>query len=89
MGWWADSDGYVPIYGACYPGVELGSYSAYSTGGVVYGTIYINDCALRRLGAGPYDRQQVIAHEMGHAQGLPDSSDPNSYMYWYYTITGT
>ncbi len=88
-GWWVDSDGHVPIYSACYPGVELGYYEAYTEGNVVYGTIYINDCALARLGAGPYDRQQVIAHEMGHARGLAHSPAPNSYMYWWYDITGT
>jgi hypothetical protein len=88
-GGWADSDGYVPVYSACYPGVELGYYHWYYDGYAVYGTVYINDCALARLGAGPYDRQRVIAHEMGHAWGLPHSLDPNSYMYWYYEITGT
>jgi len=88
-GWWVDSDGYVPVYSACYPGVELGYYDAYYDGYAVYGTIYINDCALQRLGAGPYDREQIIAHEMGHARGLPHSPDPNSYMYWWYDITGT
>ena len=89
VGWWADSDGYVPVYSACYPGVELAYYDVYYDGYAVYGTIYINDCALARLGAGPYDRQRTIAHEMGHAQGLPHSPDPNSLMYWWYDITGT
>ncbi len=84
-----DSDGHVPVYSACYPGVELGYYSYYYNGYAVYGTIYINDCALARLGAGPYDRQRVIDHEMGHAWGLPHSPDPGSYMYPYYTVTGT
>jgi hypothetical protein len=88
-GGWADSDGYVPVYSACYPGVELGYYEAYYDGYAVYGTVYVNDCALARLGAGPYDRQRVIDHEMGHARGLPDSADPNSIMYWYYEVTGT
>jgi hypothetical protein len=85
----ADSDGHVPVYSACYPGVELGYYSWYSDGYAVYGTIHINDCALARLGAGPHDRRMVVAHEMGHARGLLHSPDPNSYMYWYYDITGT
>lgn len=85
----ADSDGYVPVYSACYPGYELSSYSWYHDGYATYGAIYVNDCALERLGAGPYDRERVITHEQGHAAGLPHSSDPNSYMYPYYTITGT
>jgi hypothetical protein len=89
VNWWVDSDGHVPVYSACYPGVELGYYSAVRKGNIVYGTIYINDCALQRLGAGPYDRQQIVAHEMGHARGLAHSPDPNSYMYWRYDITGT
>ena len=88
-GSWADSDGHVPVYSACYPGVELGYYEWYYDGYAVYGTVYVNDCALARLGAGPNDRQHVIDHEMGHAGGLTHSPDPDSYMYWYYDITGT
>jgi hypothetical protein len=79
-----DSDGYVPVYSVCYSGT---GYLAYY--GTVYGTVYVDDCLLADYGAGPYDRQMIIAHEMGHARGLPHSSDPNSYMYPYYTITGT
>ncbi len=77
----------MPVYSACYPGVELYSYSWHYDGNAVYGTIYINDCALAHLVV--YDRQRVIDHEMSHAWGLIHSLDPNSYMYWYYDITGT
>jgi Matrixin len=86
---YADSDGYVPIYSVCWAGYEVGAYDWYFDGYAVYGTIYINDCALARLGAGPYDRQQVVAHELGHSRGLPHSYDPNSYMYYWLTVTGT
>ena len=90
-GGWADSDGYVPVYSVCYSGTgAFAYYSWYSDGyGNVVGTIYVDDCLLADYGAGPYDRQRVIDHEMGHARGLPDSSDPASYMYAYYTVTGT
>ena len=65
-------------------------YSYYSDGyGNVDGAVYVDDCLLADYGAGPHDRQRVIDHEMGHARGLPDSSDPSSYMYAYYTVTGT
>ena len=87
----ADSDGYVPVYGVCYSGTgAFAYYSWYSDGyGNVDGAVYVDDCLLADYGAGPYDRQRVIDHEMGHAWGLPHSSDPASYMYPYYTPTGT
>ena len=90
-GSWADSDGYVPVYSVCYSGTgALAYYSYYSDGyGNVEGAVYVDDCLLTDYGAGPHDRQRVIDHEMGHARGLPDSSDPSSYMYAYYTVTGT
>ncbi|MGI9049787.1 MAG: matrixin family metalloprotease [Rubrobacteraceae bacterium] len=84
-----DSDGYVPVYSTCFAGSEVGYYNWYSDGYTVSGTIYINDCYLQSLGAGPNDRVRVVEHEMGHAQGLPHSSDPNSVMYPVYVITGT
>ncbi len=85
----ADSDGYVPVYSTCYPGNQLGYYSWYFDGYTTYGEIYINECALQALGAGPNDRARVIEHEMGHARGLGHSSDPNSIMYPVTMITGT
>lgn len=88
-GGWVDSDGYVPVYSTCYAGYEVGSYSWYSDGYTVSGTIYVNDCALQSLGAGPNDRARVIAHEQGHAAGLPHSYDPNDIMYPVTSMTGT
>lgn len=86
---YADSDGYVPIYSVCWDGYDVGLYDWYFDGYAVYGTVYINDCALARLGAGPYDREQVVAHELGHSRGLPHSYDPYSYMYYSLNVTGT
>ncbi len=88
-GSWADSDGYVPIYSVCYATNEVGYYNYSWDAYGVYGEILINDCALDRLGAGPMDRQRVIAHELGHSRGLPHSSDPYDVMYPIFTPTGT
>ena len=60
-GWWADRDGYVPVYSACYPDVEFGCYYAYYAGYAVYGTNLHQRLRPSRLGAGTYDREQVIA----------------------------
>ncbi len=91
----ADSDGYVPVYTICLPEDPLlgdigGGYIPMDDGfGGVEGVIFVNVCALEELGAGPSDIEYVIAHEMGHAQGLPHSDDPNDLMYPAYRITGT
>ena len=84
-----DSDGYVPVYSTCYAGNQLGYYSWSFDGYATYGVIYVNDCALQALGAGPTDRQRVIDHEWGHAMGYPHSTDPASSMYPMQIITGT
>ncbi|MGH3089872.1 MAG: matrixin family metalloprotease [Rubrobacteraceae bacterium] len=85
----ADSDGYVPVYYSCWPGNEVGIYSWYYDGYSTQGTITINQCLLDSMGAGPQDYQNVIAHEMGHAQGYGHSHDPYSTMYPTVTITGS
>lgn len=85
----ADGDGYVPVYSTCYAGNQLGYYSWYFDGYTTYGTVYVNDCALQALGAGAYDRQRVIEHEMGHARGLLHSPNPYDVMYPTSEITGT
>ncbi len=91
----ADSDGYVPVYEVCLPadpslGDIGGGYVPRDDGfGGVAGVIFVNVCALAELGAGPNDIQYVIDHEMGHAQGLLHSTDPNDLMYPAYRITGT
>lgn len=90
-----DSDGYVPIYEVCLPADPLqgevgGGYFPLDDGfGGVEGIIILNTCALEALGAGPSDIEYVIAHELGHSQGLLHSDDPNSLMYPAYPITGT
>ena len=68
-----DSDGRVPVVNSCWAGNSVGIYQWYSNGYTTQGKILINNCALDRLGAGPQDRQAVVAHEQGHARGLPHS----------------
>ena len=84
----ADSDGYIPVTHSCWAGNTLGLYDWSSNGYTTWGTVVINECALDRMGAGPMDRQRVIAHERGHGRGLAHSSNPYSVMYPVYRITG-
>jgi hypothetical protein len=87
----ADTDGHIPIYSVCYSGYDYGAYYSWDSDsyGNISGAIYVDDCLLADYGAGSYDRERIIAHEWGHATGLPHSSDPSSYMYPYYAVTGT
>ncbi len=72
----------VPIYSACWSDNQTGYYHwETDASGNLNHYIEVNDCALERLGAGPQDRDRVIAHEMGHANGLPHSADPSDIMY--------
>ena len=85
----ADSDGYVPIYRDCLPN-DLGAvYVPYYDGTSIIGSIVVNECAIERLGVGPNDLALLIEHEMGHAQGLLHSDDPDDIMYPYLPVTGT
>ena len=85
----ADSDGYVPIYRACFEGDRGAVYLPYYNGSTIEGSIVLNECALQRLGVGPNDLRQLLEHEMGHARGLLHSNDPSDIMYPYQLVTGT
>ena len=84
-----DSDGYVPLYHDCLDNDMGALYVPYYDGTSIIGSIIINDCAIERFGLGSNDLQQLIAHEMGHAQGLLHTDDPDDIMYPYLYVTGT
>jgi hypothetical protein len=80
----------APVYSSCWPGDQTGYYHwEVDANGNFNHYIEINECALERLGAGPQDRERVIAHELGHAAGLSHSSDPSDTMYPVILMTGT
>ena len=80
----------TPIYSTCYDGGnEIGYYEWYDDGrGNFTDGIYLNECALDAMGAGPLDRQRVVEHELGHAYGHDHSSDPYDVMYPQMVIWG-
>lgn len=75
--------------GGQYSSEQLAYYSWTNDGYATYGTIAIDDCALDAMGAGPQDRERVLAHERGHANGLLHSDNPGDLMYPVVPITGT
>ncbi len=82
----ADSDGYVPTSYVCGSGY-VGYYSWYNDGYTTYGEIIIDPCLINSFGGGPADYDRILAHEQGHARGLPHSLDPNDVMYAYHTFS--
>ncbi|MCA1718728.1 MAG: matrixin family metalloprotease [Actinobacteria bacterium] len=80
----------TPIYNTCYElGGSVGYYEwAVDEHGNFTDAIYLDNCALDDLGAGPSDYEQVLEHEQGHAQGLSHSSAPSDTMYPEMLITG-
>ncbi len=82
--------GAIPVYSTCYElGGDVGYYEwALDGHGNYTDAIYIDECALEDLGAGPYDYERVLAHEVGHANGESHSSDPSETMYPQLQIWG-
>ena len=80
----------TPTYSTCYGlGSDVGYYEwAVDEQGNFTDAIYIDECALEDLGAGPTDYERVLDHEMGHASGLPHSSDVSDTMYPVLFIEG-
>ena len=84
-----DSAEATPVYSACYPGDEVGFYNwAYDEYGNFSDYIEMNECALDRLGAGPLDRQRVLDHELGHANGHGHSDHADDLMSPYMVMWG-
>jgi hypothetical protein len=81
----------TPISYTCYGlGGDVGYYEwAVDEQGNHTDAIYIDECALDDLGAGPTDYEKVLEHESGHAAGLPHSSDTSDTMYPVLWIEGT
>ncbi len=81
----------TPVYSTCYGlGGDVGSYEwAVDEQGNQTDAIYIDECALDDLGAGPADYEKVLEHESGHAAGLPHSLDTSDTMYPVLWIEGT
>ena len=75
--------------GGQYASEQLAVYNWYNDGFATQGTISIDDCALDAMGAGPEDRERVLAHERGHANGLLHSDNPDDLMYPVVPITGS
>ena len=80
----------TPVYSTCYGlGNEVGAYEwAVDEQGNFTDAIYIDNCALDNLGAGPTDYERVLEHETGHAAGLPHSSDTSDTMYPVLLVEG-
>ncbi len=87
----AKAVGATPIHSTCYGlGGTIGSYEwAVDEDGNYTDAIYIDECALEDLGAGPTDYERVLEHEWGHAAGVPHSSEPSDTMYPVLLIEGT
>ena len=81
----------TPVYSTCYGlGSDVGAYEwAVDEQGNYSDAIYIDECALGDLGAGPTDYEKVLEHESGHAAGLPHSTDTSDTMYPVLWIEGT
>ena len=81
----------TPIYNTCYGlGGNVGYYEwAVDEQGNHTDAIYIDECALQDLGAGPMDYEKVLEHESGHAAGLTHSSYTSDAMYPVLWIEGT
>ena len=81
----------TPIYSTCY-GLDgnVGSYNwEVDENGNYTDAIYIDECALEDMGAGPNDYARLLEHERGHAAGLDHSGEAYDTMYPVLWIQGT